>query len=263
MSRFVDETRVERLDDRRYTASVGEHWNIGGNPNGGYLVSIAIRALCEEVPHPDPISVTTHFLRPGSAGDDAEVATDVVRSGRTITTARATLSQSGTDRLEVLAAFADLSAPSGSGPLLTTAAPVIPPPADCIVRSGSEQGVELPILDRLDIRIHPGQARAGQAGVSEVSGWIRFADGVDPDATALLLFADAFPPSMFGSLGVVGWVPTVELTVHVRRHPAPGWILGRFTTSDLHDGRMIEDGRLWDETGALVAQSRQLGLLLT
>jgi len=77
-----------------------------------------------------------------------------------------------------------------------------------------------------------------------------------------VLFADAFPPSLFGSLGVVGWVPTIELTVHVRRRPAPGWILGRFATRDLGGDRMIEDGQLWDETGALVARSRQLGLLL-
>jgi acyl-CoA thioesterase len=110
--------------------------------------------------------------------------------------------------------------------------------------------------------IHPDQARAGQAGEATVSGWIRLADGVAPDTRSLVLFADAFPPSLFGALGMVGWVPTVELTVHVRRRPASGWILGRLATNDLHDGRMIEDGTLWDETGALVAQSRQLGLLL-
>jgi hypothetical protein len=103
--------------------------------------------------------------------------------------------------------------------------PVIPPPEHCVERSGTEQGIELPILDRLDIRIHPERVRAGQAGVAEVSGWIRLADGVGPTSSALVLFADAFPPSLFGSLGVVGWVPTIELTVHVRRRPVTGWIL--------------------------------------
>ena len=63
-------------------------------------------------------------------------------------------------------------------------------------------------------------------------------------------------------VGPVGWVPTIELTVHLRARPAPGWILGQFTTQDMQDGRLIEDGALWDSRGTLVAQSRQLALLL-
>ena len=98
-------------------------------------------------------------------------------------------------------------------------------------------------------------------GKAEVSGWIRFHDDRAPDPRALLLFCDSFPPSPFGRLGVIGWVPTIELTVHVRRRPAPGWIKARFVTDDLTDGRMIESGCLWDSEGQLVAEARQLGLV--
>ncbi len=119
----------------------------------------------------------------------------------------------------------------------------------------------LAILSRLDIRLQAQQARAGAAGKAEVSGWIRFQDGRAPDALACLLFADAFPPAVFGLLGVVGWVPTAELTVHVRKRPAPGWILGRFCAHDLSDGRVIEDAALWDSSGQLVVQARQLALV--
>jgi hypothetical protein len=38
-------------------------------------------------------------------------------------------------------------------------------------------------------------------------------------------------------------------------------MLGQFRTHDLSDGRMIEDGALWDSQGQLVVQSRQLGLV--
>ena len=96
-----------------------------------------------------------------------------------------------------------------------------------------------------------------------VEGWIRLADRSEPTSCTLPLFADAFPPSLFSKVGRVGWVPTIELTVHVRRRPAPGWVQARFECDDLVGGRMIETGSLWDSTGALVARSRQIGLLLT
>jgi acyl-CoA thioesterase len=58
-------------------------------------------------------------------------------------------------------------------------------------------------------------------------------------------------------------VPTLELTVHVRRRPQPGWVQARITCDDLAGDLMIETGTLWDASGALVARSRQLGMLLT
>jgi acyl-CoA thioesterase len=91
---------------------------------------------------------------------------------------------------------------------------------------------------------------------------IRFIDGRAPDTRSLLLFTDSFPPSPLAKLGSVGWVPTLELTVHVRRRPAPGWIVAELRTDDLNEGRMVETGALWDSEGKLVAQSRQIGLVM-
>ncbi len=184
-----------------------------------------------------------------------------VRWGSTArqSTVRATLMQDGVPRLEVLAALGDLVA--DTEPTITLEPPEIPPPDQCLQRSGAQQGVDLSIIDRLDIRLHPDEALAGSAGRAQVTGWIRLRDGRPPDTLSSLLFADTFPPAVFGLLGVVGWVPTVELTVHVRRRPAPGWMLGRFRTQDLNDGRLIEDGALWDSAGNLVVQSRQLALV--
>ena len=96
---------------------------------------------------------------------------------------------------------------------------------------------------------------------SELYGWIKFCDSTSVDSLALALFSDAFPPSIFSKLGRVGWVPTVELTVHVRNIPKEGWIMGHFFTDDLQNGSMVETGRLWDSDGRLVAQSRQLALM--
>jgi acyl-CoA thioesterase len=260
MNQFDNETRLQANGEGAFSGQVHPDWNIGTNPNGGYLLSLAMTALRAQAPqHPDPLSVTVHFLRPGLAGQPCRVEAPVLRTGRTLTTGRATLIQDGSARLEVLAALGDLGA--GGEPVLALPAPTIPPPDECTVRSGDQQGVDLPLMSRLDIRLHPDEARAGSVGRAQVTGWIRFRDGRPPDTLAALLFADAFPPSVFGLLGMVGWVPTVELTVHVRRRPAPGWMLGQFRTHDLVDGRMIEDGALWDSQGRLVLQCRQLALV--
>jgi acyl-CoA thioesterase len=266
MSAFDDETRLEPAGDGRWTGRVSAAWNIGTNPNGGYLLALAAAALRRAGTHPDPLSITVHYLRPGVADAPCEIDATVLRSGRQLATVRATLSQAGEPRLEVLAAMGTLGdgearAEARAG--LAPAPPAMPPPEACVPRSPGEQGVPLPILSRVEVRLHPDEARAGAAGRARVSGWIRLADGRDPDPLACLLFADAFPPAVFGLLGVVGWVPTVELAVHVRRRPAPGWMLGQFCTIDLDDGRLIEDGLLWDARGRLVVQSRQLALVRT
>jgi len=70
------------------------------------------------------------------------------------------------------------------------------------------------------------------------------------------------PPTSFNVFGVTGWVPTLELTTQIRRRPQPGWIRVRVITRHVTAGHFEEDGELWDESGALVAVSRQRAMLL-
>jgi len=261
--RFDDDVRVVPAGEGRWAGRIDPGYNIGANPNGGYLLAIAGAAMREAVPaQPDPLSVTAHYLRPGTVDADCRVDVAVLRAGRSLSTVRATLGQHDGPRLELLAAMGTLGDPDAPSDVAPPV-PDLPAPEDCAPRSPGEQGVALPILDRLEVRLHPDEALAGRSGRAQVTGWIRFRDGRAPDPLAMLLFADAFPPAVFGLLGAVGWVPTVELTVQVRRRPAPGWMVAQFRTIDLADGRLIEDGMLWDARGRLVAQSRQLALVRT
>ncbi|HPU53587.1 MAG TPA: thioesterase family protein [Burkholderiaceae bacterium] len=260
MSQFDDEIRLTTIGTGAYEGRVDPAWNIGANPNGGYLLTLALSALRQAAPeHPDPVSVTVHYLRPGVPGQPCRIDTQVLRTGRTLSTVRATLTQDGLPRLEVLAALGDLT--DSTQATATIAPPAMPPPDQCPPRPGPEQGLDLSIVGRLEIRLHPDEVHAVAGGRAQVTGWIRFRDGRPPDTLAGVLFADTFPPSVFGQIGMAGWVPTVELTVHVRRRPAEGWMLGQFRTHDLTDGRLIEDGLLWDCAGNLIVQSRQLALV--
>jgi len=51
------------IGDHAFEANVSDAWGIYGNPNGGYLAALTGRALSLALPHPDPITLTTHYLR--------------------------------------------------------------------------------------------------------------------------------------------------------------------------------------------------------
>ena len=264
---FDAETEVTPDGPGRWSTRLSDQWNITDHPNGGYAAAVVIAAMARESPHEAPLSVTGHYLRPAVGGVEGTVVTEVIRSGRRTSTVVGTLVQEGRERLRVIGAFGDLGDgtaddPEGAPDHVTVPVPDLPPPEECTDRLELDQGVQLPIASRVEIRIHPELADGAQVGRAEMVGWVRFRDGRPLDARALPLFADAFPPALFGLLGRVGWVPTIELTVHVRARPRPGWVRARFVTDDLQDGRLIEDGWLWDTDGRLVARSRQLGLLL-
>ena len=259
---FESETAVVARSAGRYDTRLSTAWDIGDNANGGYAMLPVLRALGNECDHSDPLSVTTHFLRPVQGGGDARIDAFLVRQGRSVSVAHGTLSLAEAHCLTVDAVFGTFT-DDEHGAAIEPPAPTIPLPEDCIDRADLLQGVALPIASRIEVRVTPACAVAGESDRAVTEGWIRFSDGTPPSALSLALFADAFPPSLFAKLGSVGWVPTIELNVHVRRQPADGWVQARFECDDLIDGRMIESGTLWDHTGRVVARSRQLGLLLT
>lgn len=260
MAQFDDETSITAIDDGVWETQLSANWNIGANSNGGYAMSPVLRALRELTGQPDPISVTTHFLRPVQGGSVGRIEASLIRTGRTTATARGMLSVDGKERLVVIAAFGNVEEKVGIGPEIGPAPPDLPPVEACIPRIELEQGVELPILSRVDCVLHPDCVGRGERAV--VEGWIRFSDGAEPTTLSLPLFVDAFPPSLTALVGNTGWVPTVELTTHIRRSPKPGWLRVRLECDDLHKGRMIETGALWDSSDAVVARVRQIGLLL-
>ena len=263
MHDFDRDVATVAIGDGRWRTEVTPRWNIGDKPNGGYVLACLVEAMRQAVgpDKPDLLTTTAHYLRPTSV-EPAEIAVDVVRVGRRHAHLEARLVQ-GTERVRALGAFGDLAAADASVPTLVRGGPPdLPPPDDCIGR-GAMRGGAPSIAQMIESRFPAATPwlEGERSGETVVTGWIRFADGRPADVAALPLLADAFPPAIF-ALGPAGWVPTVELTVHVRARPAPGWLRCRFETRFLTGGYLEEDGEIWDTDGRLVAQSRQLAMLL-
>lgn len=243
----------------RYTLRISDGWGIGPIPNGGYLAFVVTQALAKALPHPDPLTITTHYLRPAAPGE-ASVEVETVRVGRTQSTGVVRLVQGGKEILRSLATMGELGAHGGPTREDLEAPPI--PAIELCDRVGAAPPNST-FAERVEMAFAPGSLAfmsGPHEGPMALGGWIRLADGREPDAASLVLFADAFPPPVLHAVPRV-WVPTIELTVHVRRRPAPGWLRGWFRTRALIDGYLEEDGELWDSSGRLVALSRQLARL--
>jgi len=248
-----------------YDAQLAPGWTVGRALNGGYLLATVGRALGDALGRPDPFSITAHYLAPTAPGP-AVIRTDAARHGRTVATGSAGLFQPDREggeqeRIRVLATYGDLAALPDD--VRTTAEPPeMPPPDRCFSPAdnpaGPDAGPEMG--NRLALRLDPatcGWAIGAPSGRGEMRAWLSLADGRRPDPLSLLMTVDALPPTAF-ELGLSGWVPTVELTVHVRARPADGPLLVSVTTRNLAGGFLEEDVDVWDGGGRLVAQSRQL-----
>ncbi|NYJ74441.1 thioesterase family protein [Allobranchiibius huperziae] len=255
-------------DDGAYVGALTDEWGIGEAVNGGLLMALAARATGDASQraggHTDTLSFSGIFLSPSSPGQ-IHARPTVLRTGRSMSSAEVVVTQpvDGVDveRFRALLTLGDLDRYTD-----TPRKSVIPSPtaplSECMSAGDAPPSLsQSGLLKRLDLRLDPatvGWAVGAPSGHGELRGWLRLQDDREPDALSLLLALDAFPPVVF-DLGSQGWAPTIEFTGYVRARPAPGWLQVRTHTDHVAGGLFNEDCTVWDSTGALVAQSRQLG----
>jgi acyl-CoA thioesterase len=258
--------------DNTWAGELRPGWHTPRGPLGGYVMAILMRGL--ELAVDDPArtarSVTTHFLRPPDDGP-VVVGANVERAGRSLTTVSGRLEQDGKLIALALAAYSK----AWESPLLDHAPmPEVEPPnpdhrptpdvevdpqAIGITREGPPAFVQ-----RLSMQRRFGEEPFSGAERGEVGGWLGLRERRPLDAPAIAVLADAWFPAPWPMLTALAPAPTIDLTVHFRSPlPLPdSLLLGRFTSTLVRDGFFEEDGQLWTPDGTLVAQSRQLGLLL-
>jgi acyl-coenzyme A thioesterase PaaI-like protein len=263
--------------------------------NGGALLATVMRAVLSESPLPHPVATSAHFLRVAAVAP-AEVQVTWLKQGRTAATARAALVQDGKVILDTTMTVGTVPGPersgsdrsgsdrSGSGdsgawPAGATiqadgeAASVLtwtgPPPGfpaieDC-VDLGKWRGTmaadgTVGYAAQVEVLMDPatvGWRLDEPSGLPEMRGYFQLRDGQDPDPYVLAMAVDGLPPVVFG-LGATGWAPTVELTWHMRAVPCPGPLAVAARARHVSGGWFDEEAEVWDSSGRLVAQSRQL-----
>lgn len=270
-TRFAAATAVTPADQPGwFDVTLHPKWTVGGKLNGGYLLATLARAAVHADAagtgaHPHPLAASAHFLAAPDPGP-ARVEVQVLRAGRSASQARARLVQgSGNgsgDRVQAECLLTlgrlDADAPvvyAGSEPV------TLPPEDECTHLPGlSVDGRRVDIHDEVEVRVDPanlGFAAGRPGGTNELRGWLRFADGHEPDPFALLVALDVLPPATL-DLGSSGWVPTLELTAYVRALPATGALRVRQRARHVQDEMVDEVCEVWDSRGRLVGQATQL-----
>jgi acyl-CoA thioesterase len=260
---FDDDIAMRPVGDGKYEGEVRGGWWTPRGPLGGYVMALMVKALEQAVGDPErmPRSVTMHFLRPPQAGP-VTVQAKVERKGRTLTSVSGRLEQGGKLMGLALGAF---STPWES-PLLDDASmPAVEPPKGRATEPrGVPNTIPPPFLERMVFQHRFGAPLFSGAEHSEVGGWLGLHEERPLDAAALTLLADAWFPAPWPRLRALAGAPTIDLTIHFRA-PLPirdGLVLGRFNSRLVREGFFEEDGELWGPDGTLLAQSRQLALLI-
>lgn len=260
---FDDAIAATAISANKFNANVNPGWDIRGVANGGYVLALVGSAMRQAALGREPNTITAHYLAPLSAGG-AEINTEVVKQGKRFTTVLATVRQGNRDAVRAIGAFGEIPDPSDGLAHTAGAPPELPSFEECAPRNSASANFPVALMDHVDVRLHPddsGFARGQFSGKPVVRGWFAFPDRRPIDTLAILLATDSFPPALFNLTGAPSWVPTIELTAHIRALPAPGPLRCIFSSRFIQGGMFEEDGELWDARGVLVCQSRQLGLV--
>lgn len=277
---FERDTAVEKRGATEngaiFDAAVADGWKAGRGPHGGYLAAMLLRALTATVDEPRraPRSLTIHYARAPEPGP-VEIRTSLERVGRSLSTLSARMEQDGRVVALVLSAF---SVPWTGPEIDDLPLPdVLPADPEREVGTGMVRGG--PLFTRhmvMQPRLSD-PPPAGERRAMEVGAWVGLAEARPLDAPALAFFSDALIPSPFMATGEPAAAPTIDLTVHFRaslprgRHGAPPaddgpdpheLCFAQVSSKLVQEGFFEEDGVIWAADGTVLAQSRQLAILL-
>jgi acyl-CoA thioesterase len=240
------------------TLLIHDGWQQGRGAYGGLTIAAAIRAIEQRVgdPRRKVRTVTAEIPGPTLPGR-ASFAVDILRSGNSVTVARAALRQGDdvtTHAVAVLAASRDIADAPTWRELTRPESPAWSSVATLPVDGPFPQ-----FARHFEYRTVSGVAGAG--GAAQTIGWVRPRNPGEPrDAAFIAALIDAWWPAAMlrmkapRPLATIGF--TLELVDELRDlGDAP--LLYRGTVPVAGDGYFLETRELWTEDGRLLAINHQ------
>jgi acyl-CoA thioesterase len=191
---------------------------------------------------------------------ELDVQVDVLRVGRTLLHARATLSQAGQTRALLLGTFGD--ARETKLKLDGASAPKSDLPPEQLVRLPYIEGAMPAYTQHFDYRWTSQYGLFSGAPEGKLSGYVRALDGDRVDCAVIAALIDSFPPPVLTQLRAPAPASTVTWMVRFT-HLRPAVASNEFCryesiTSSANAGYAGIDTKLWDHDGRLLADSHQV-----
>ena len=256
MHLFDHDILFKPVEPSSFAGLITDNWSINGIPDGGYLMAILANAMMQHSEMKATPIITANFLNRCEPGD-AKILIEKMTASRQFNRFQGSLRQKGKEKIRAFGTFSDenkdclLESCEASSPDITELEKCLPVP-------------EIPnytLFSQLDVRLDPvctGWLSEKLSNKSESKGYIKFKNHRPFDVPSILLIADSFPPAVLSSQGMAAWVPTIELSVNIRKIPTTEWLKCRFRTRFITCGLLEEDGEIWDQKDELIAISRQI-----
>src|SRR5581483_9499976 len=249
---------VEPLGGGRFRGELREDWEIWG-PMGGYVASVALRAVAGSARFGRPASFACHYLSV-AAFDAVDLTVTELRTSRVAASYRVEMTQGERRILEAIvwtiADDVDGTPPAVDGPAGL-------PSIEELLAGVEEPGPPFPFWNNFDVR--PLQFRAEWPPTEPLPPvfreWLRFLEGdfTDPwvDACRALVAIDvvswpsASRPHAYKQHTL--YAPSLDLYVAFHRAPSSEWLLLDGHSPVGEAGLLGWTGRLWTEQRRLVA----------
>lgn len=270
MSQFDEDIALTRVSDSHYSLVIQDTWSVMVGPNGGYIGAILLNGMLEELgdKNKQVRSITFHYLSPSKPGP-ASLEVILEKQGRSLSTLTARLVQN--DRI-VAISLATFAPARENFAFRHFDMPQVVGPEEIEVDHRMNKALlgHVPFRDHYDQRLAIGPVPPLTSDKARVGGWTRFKSPRTFDCLAIVAISDSWFPGLFvKDLPEKVHAPTIDHSVHFFSSlPSPGlkeddFVLVEFTTEVVQEGYLQEDGRIWSPSGELIAQSRQLAVVMS
>lgn len=260
------DTAVTALGDGRYTATLSDDWEIWG-PMGGYIASVALRAAGAESPFARPASYFCQYL--GVAGfEPVDITVTALRSARTALAQRVEITQGDRRMLEATVwSTGDVDGLEHDQSTMPDIArpDELPALTDLLTEEELAQGPPFRFWHNLESKTDSFSREARPDGLPAVwREWQRFVPAatfddpwVDACRALILLDVQSWPAASRAHAWGHGFIaPSLDLYAAFHDpQPQSEWLLCDGAGPIARDGLMGWNGRLWSESGRLVASA--------
>jgi acyl-CoA thioesterase len=255
-------TELREIGHCRYEADLPEEWTALQGVHGGFVASLAVRAITHAMSEPArTLRAATFGFARGVRPGPATFVVDEVRIGRALATYHVTVTQA--DGPPSIVGRLHLSPPWEGASFSELSPPASEPPVDAqrfAIPGGRGHVHHLPTW------LHPTTTLFAGATQARWMAWTRPTEPDHVDGQWLTMLGDYFPPAVAVRSTGPSRAVTIEygIQIHTSADPYP-LDAGEYLACEIHaihaaEGFAIEDGSIWAPDGTLLATVRQTRL---